>query len=85
MHTSSKMSPPLLALVTSFFLAFAVSGCEDGNDGRDGVDGTAGPAGTDGFSCWDLNENGVADPEEDLNGDGAVDVFDCNATASGAY
>lgn len=85
MNTSSNKSPPLLALVTSFFLAFAVSGCEDGDNGRDGVDGVAGPPGQDGFSCWDLNENGVADPDEDLNGDGTVDVFDCNPTASGAY
>ena len=27
--------------------------------------------------CWDLNGNGVADPEEDINGDGEFDVLDC--------
>ena len=44
---------------------------------RDGAAGTAGPPGGDGISCWDLNENGIADPEEDTNGDGVVDVLDC--------
>jgi uncharacterized protein YjbI with pentapeptide repeats len=34
-----------------------------------------GPAG---LPCWDLNGNGVGDPlTEDVNGDGAVDVLDC--------
>jgi hypothetical protein len=33
--------------------------------------------GPPGYSCWDLNENGIADPEEDLNLDGVVDVLDC--------
>ena len=32
----------------------------------------------DGDDCWDLNANGVADlPDEDSNGDGVVDVQDC--------
>ena len=30
-----------------------------------------------GLSCWDLNENGIADPDEDFNQDGVVDVRDC--------
>jgi octaheme c-type cytochrome (tetrathionate reductase family) len=51
----------------------ALGGCE----GDDGDPGPAGADGSDGISCWDLNENGVADPEEDTNGDGVVDVFDC--------
>ncbi len=62
-------------------LAFVLAGCS-GDDGDDGNDGSPG---ADGINCWDLNENGVADPEEDLNGDGVVDVQDCNALASGAY
>lgn len=37
----------------------------------------AGPAGPAGISCWDLNENGVKDPDEDLNKDNVVDVLDC--------
>jgi hypothetical protein len=31
--------------------------------------------GADGLNCWDLNANGVADPEEDVNNDGVVDVL----------
>jgi len=70
-------------------LAFAIAGCEGddgapGADGVDGLDGAPGADGSDGVACWDLNENGVGDPEEDLNGDGVVDVLDCNAIASGA-
>ena len=86
-----------LLLVLSLFLGLA--GCEgsDGADGRDGIDGTDGAAGADGApgadgadgadgqACWDLNNNGIGDPEEDINGDGVVDVYDCNAYASGAY
>ena len=29
------------------------------------------------ISCWDLNENSIKDPEEDIDGDGAIDVLDC--------
>ena len=39
--------------------------------GQDGVDGA------DGLNCWDLNGNGVADPEEDTNGDSVVSALDC--------
>ena len=57
---------------------FALTGCSD-----DGDDGDPGPAGSNGLACWDLNENGVPDfPDEDLNGDGVVDVLDCNALAN---
>ncbi len=81
----------LLLLVLSLVLGLA--GCE-GDDGSDGTDGAAGAAGadgadgadgTDGVNCWDLNGDGIQDPNEDLNGDGNVDVEDCNALASGAY
>jgi octaheme c-type cytochrome (tetrathionate reductase family) len=54
-------------------LLLALGGCS----GDDGDDGAPGAAGTDGINCWDLNANGIADPEEDVNGDGVVDVFDC--------
>jgi len=62
-----------------------VVGCEDGKDGADGAAGIDGTDGAAGINCWDLNENGVADPAEDLNGDGAADVLDCNALVGGAY
>lgn len=67
-------------LLTGGLLAAALlNGAGDGGagapaDGRDGVDG---------LSCWDANGNGQADPEEDVNGDGAFDTLDC-AGADGA-
>ena len=68
-----------LRLIATAMLAavFMLAGGEgdDGDNGREGADGDAG------LACWDLNENGVKDPEEDLNGDGEVDVLDCNALA----
>ena len=79
-----------VGLVLSLFLAFSIAGCEGddgapGADGADGVNGIDGANGADGVACWDLNSNGVGDPEEDLNGDGVVDVLDCNAIASGMH
>ena len=71
-----------LDLVLVFLSAFLIFGCS-GDDGLDGLDGLNGVEGAAGVNCWDLNENGVKDPEEDLNGDGEVDVVDCNAVASG--
>ncbi len=48
-----------------------------GATGAPGSPGPAGEAGADGLACWDLNENGMADPVEDINGDGLVNVLDC--------
>ena len=84
----------LLLLVLS--LGLGLAGCEGddgapgqtGAAGADGADGAAGADGADGAAgqaCWDLNNNGIGDPDEDFNGDGVVDVYDCNAYASGAY
>jgi OmcA/MtrC family decaheme c-type cytochrome len=77
LSTRGKFRLPLLCLFG--LLCLGVAGC----DGDDGNDGAAGPPGEPGISCWDLNENGVKDPEEDLNGDGVVDVNDCNPNAGG--
>lgn len=77
----------LFNLVFLCSMSLVMAGC-DGDDGAAGTDGQNGLDGTDGtagLNCWDLNGNGQADPEEDLNGDGVVDVLDCNAIASGAY
>jgi OmcA/MtrC family decaheme c-type cytochrome len=69
-----------LLLLSVLLFSFGLAGC----DGDDGDDGEPGPPGTDGISCWDLNENGVKDlPDEDLNGDGVVDVNDCNPNTGG--
>ena len=81
----------ILLLISLLAIGFAGCDGDDGTNGADGADGTDGAAGapgapgTDGQACWDLNNNGVGDPEEDINGDGVVDVYDCNAYASGAY
>jgi len=39
------------------------------------------PAGLNGIHCWDLNGNGIDDPEEDSNGDGVFSALDCQAAA----
>ena len=63
-------------------LTMGLAGC-DGDDGATGPAGAAGTDGSDGsdgdpgLACWDLNENGLKDlPDEDINGDGVVDVLD---------
>ncbi|WP_299159358.1 hypothetical protein [uncultured Eudoraea sp.] len=38
--------------------------------------------GQDGVSCWDLNGNGAADPEEDINGDGEYNGLDCQGQST---
>ncbi len=53
---------------------------EDGEPGEPGSPGADGEPGAAGQDCWDLNGNGVGDAEEDLNGDGQVDVLDCHGT-----
>jgi OmcA/MtrC family decaheme c-type cytochrome len=75
-----------MTIVALAILTLGIAGCggSDGNDGAAGATGADGADGAEGFSCWDLNENGIKDPEEDLNGDGVVDVLDCNATANQA-
>jgi octaheme c-type cytochrome (tetrathionate reductase family) len=83
-------SPPVVILL-AFLASVGLSGCEgdDGSTGPAGLtgaDGSDGADGADGINCWDLDQDGVGDiPDEDVNGDGVVDTFDCNAYASGAY
>ncbi|WP_431121662.1 hypothetical protein [Flagellimonas flava] len=43
----------------------------------DGVIGPPGEQGENGYHCWDLNMNGINDPEEDVNGDGTWNSLDC--------
>jgi len=50
---------------------------EKGAPGVPGEQGLPGEPGADGSSCWDLNGNGVADPGEDINGDGDFNALDC--------
>lgn len=56
------------------FLMVVLNGCP-----LDGDSGNTGAAGSDGINCWDLNENHLNDPEEDINGDSAWDVQDCSS------
>ena len=58
---------------------------QDGQDGQDGEDGRIGRAGADGLHCWDLNGNSLEDPDEDVNGDGAVDSLDCRGPFGPAF
>ena len=53
----------------------------NGATGPPGPSGATGPSGLDGVHCWDINKNGTADVEEDVNGDGVVDVLDCKGPA----
>jgi len=55
-----------------------------GADGDSGVAGEPGTDGTDGLSCWDLNGNGLTELNEDVNGDGVVDILDCQGPAGPA-
>ena len=60
---------PLLSLLIPMLAC--TSGSEQALNGIDGS------AGTSGQSCWDLDGDGEADASEDVNGDGIVDVQDC--------
>ncbi len=56
-----------------------------GIDGAQGPQGEQGPAGADGqagINCWDTNSDGIADPSEDINGDGAHDASDCQGSGT---
>jgi hypothetical protein len=49
-----------------------------GPAGPQGDTGEQGPAGTDGYHCWDLNQNYACDlGTEDINLDGVCNVTDC--------
>lgn len=56
---------------------------EPGPAGEAGAQGAQGEPGADGLSCWDLNGNGLGDPDEDINGDGHFNALDCRG-AEGA-
>jgi len=45
--------------------------------GFNGATGATGATGVDGLQCWDLNGNGIGDPNEDKNADNLYDVEDC--------
>ncbi len=45
---------------------------------------TVGAPGADGLDCWDQNGDGVADPDEDRNGDGDWTADDCIGDGGGS-
>lgn len=45
--------------------------------GDTGNTGGSGPPGEDGISCWDLDGDGIGDPDEDINEDGDFNAEDC--------
>ncbi len=55
----------------------AATQCAEGQQGEQGEQGERGDPGAPGANCWDRNGNGVQDPDEDINGDGAWDTLDC--------
>src|SRR5690606_23445663 len=52
-----------------------------GPRGPAGPRGEPGPMGPPGTPCWDLDADGLPDPEEDLDGDGVVSAADCRGPA----
>jgi hypothetical protein len=64
------------AIYSALFLL--IIGCAPTTE--QGLTGSSGSSGGDGLDCWDANENGEPDPAEDFNGDGKVDVGDCQGS-----
>lgn len=54
-----------------------------GDQGGPGAQGVPGVVGEPGLACWDSNEDGFPDLEEDRNGDGLVNVEDCQIGIQG--
>ena len=48
-----------------------------GPQGAQGPQGFPGAPGANGLNCWDTNQNGIPDFNEDVNGDNFVNVSDC--------
>jgi len=55
-----------------------IDGACPGSPGPQGAPGDVGAQGPAGLSCWDLNENGVAENVEDINADGLFNTLDCS-------
>lgn len=59
----------------AIFTVTDVSGPQ-GPPGAPGIS-TDGEDGADGLNCWDLDQDGLRDQNEDVNRDGTIDVMDC--------
>ncbi|MCG8673676.1 MAG: hypothetical protein MI867_30085 [Pseudomonadales bacterium] len=77
----------LIKTVTLLVLSLVLAGCpldgDDGSSGTAGPTGAQGPTGEAGINCWDINENGLDDPDEDTNKDGEWGVGDCRMSNAG--
>ena len=62
-------------------LAIALLSNRDGGGSGNGDGDPTRPIDGTGLACWDLDEDGVADPEEDINADGNFDALDCRGPA----
>ena len=75
--------------ILKFFMVGAflitLTGCplegDDGKVGDQGINGVDGIDGVDGINCWDSNEDGINDTNEDINYDGKWDVNDCTSSS----
>jgi len=66
------------SLIDGLWFAASVSANQATNAADNGAGQPApGAPGEPGLDCWDLNDNGVEDAEEDVNGDGVWDALDC--------
>jgi hypothetical protein len=70
-------------LLDAMWFSASVAANQGDENGDQSGQGQPGPPGEAGLGCWDLNGNGVADAEEDINGDGVWDALDCQG-ADGA-
>lgn len=64
-------------LLTITVLPALLAGCPLAADWLTAVAGSSTNQPSFGRSCWDLNGNGIGDPDEDINGDGNFDEQDC--------
>ncbi|SES65338.1 collagen-like protein [Thalassotalea agarivorans] len=77
----------MIKSLTIVAVCILLAGCPlDGDDGKSGAagpqgiqgpQGLAGPQGDRGIDCWDINNDGIDDANEDTNGDGQFDSADC--------
>lgn len=67
-------------LAVAGVLSLVACNGQDGTNGTNGTNGIDGATGAPGVNCWDLNGNGIGDPAEDRNGDGAWTAADCQVT-----
>jgi len=74
-----SFSPERRVLPFMLVAGLLVTGCPEPEIGPAGE---TGPSGSDGTPCWDLDGDGAGDPlYEDTNGDGQVDLMDCQGPA----